>query len=211
MSSYSPYKKQKTFPPIGSLNSPFHMSSCAEQESGSLSSRFLQFRDGYKINKNRNAGTGKCFWLRKKKKLIRMFTTKYNLSLRSVGGMVEFCFDAPRETPFRHGAFIAAGLLQAGLATVPLLAGCGNESKGRTFRLCIWPVSVSWSCLICLSFSESPPPPLRNNKAVLLNHCLAGTCTVKPALLHFLEEYIDPCPHGHGEAAHRWFHYESQM
>ena len=137
MSSYSPYKKQKTFPPIGSLNSPFHMSSCAEQESGSLSSRFLQFRDGYKINKNRNTGTGKCFWLRKEKKLIRMFTTKYNLSLRSLGGMVEFCFDAPRETPFRHGDFIVRLASYRQVWLLCPLAVCGNESKGRTFRLCI--------------------------------------------------------------------------
>lgn len=36
--------------------------------------------------------------------------------------MVEFCFDAPGEVPRGHGDFIAVGLLQVGLATVPLVS-----------------------------------------------------------------------------------------
>lgn len=72
--------------------------------------------------------------MQKKKNKIRMFTIKNNLSLRSfVWYIVEFCFDAPGEVPLGHGDFIAVGLLQVGLATVPLLANCRNESKVKCF------------------------------------------------------------------------------
>lgn len=44
--------------------------------------------------------------------------------------MVKFCFDAPGEVPLEHDDFMAVGLSQVGLATVPLRANCRNESKG---------------------------------------------------------------------------------
>lgn len=44
--------------------------------------------------------------------------------------MVEFCFSCDWRSPTGHGDFTAAGLLQVGLVTVPLLASCRKEGKG---------------------------------------------------------------------------------